>query len=259
MWYDTGMDIQTLKEGIAGIHDARRTSHGHIRHRLEDIVIIGLCVATCGGEDFSDMETFGRERERWLRGFLKLPNGIPNADTFCRVFERLDPQELGRCLRRWLDAERGARGVVAVDGKTIRGSAGAGHGACHVVSAFAAESRLVLGEMCVAEKSNEVEAVPELLDMVDVEGAIVTADAMSCQRGGGGRRGRSRSGRRATSARSRTTSRSCWRTCGPASGRSARPRRGRRPSTRATGAWSGASTPSQRTSDGSRSVRGGGR
>lgn len=176
------MDIQSLKKEIAGLHDARRTAYGHIRHKLEDIVVIGLCVAICGGEDFADMETFGRERERWLRGFLELPNGIPDADTFRRVFERLDPQELGRCLRRWLDVERGARGVVAVDGKTIRGSANARHGAYHVVSAFAAESRLVLGETCVEEKSNEIEAVPELLDMVDVEGAIVTADAMSCQR-----------------------------------------------------------------------------
>ena len=181
-WYNVGMNIQTLKEEITSLHDARRTAYGHIRHRLEDIVIIGLCVAICGGEDFADMETFGREREAWLRKFLGLPNGIPDADTFRRVFERLDPQELGRCLRRWLEVERGARGVVAVDGKTMRGSAGAGHGAYHVVSAFAAESQLVLGETCVEEKSSEIDAVPELLDMVDVEGAIVTADAMNCQR-----------------------------------------------------------------------------
>lgn len=132
------MDIQSLKKEIAGLHDARRTAYGHIRHKLEDIVVIGLCVAICGGEDFADMKTFGRERERWLRGFLELPDGIPDADTFRRVFERLDPQEQGRCLRRWLDVERGARGVVAVDGKTVRGSANARHGACHVVSAFAA-------------------------------------------------------------------------------------------------------------------------
>lgn len=97
------MDIQSLKKEIAGLHDARRTAYGHIRHRLEDIVDIGLCVAICGGEDFADMETFGRERERRLRGFLELPNGIPDADTFRRVFKRLDPQELGRCLRWWLD------------------------------------------------------------------------------------------------------------------------------------------------------------
>ena len=79
------MDIQTLKEEISTLHDARRTAYGHIRHRLEDIVIIGLCVAICGGEDFADMETFGREREAWLRKFLGLPNGIPDADTFRRV------------------------------------------------------------------------------------------------------------------------------------------------------------------------------
>ena len=177
------MNIQTLKEKICEeVADPRRTSHGHLLHRLEDIIIIGLCAFISGGEDYVDMEMFAREREEWLRRFLRLPHGIPDSDTFRRVFEALEPLRLGECLRNWLDAERGARGVVAVDGKTIRGSANARHGAYHVVSAFAAESQLVLGELCVAEKSSEIDAVPELLDMVDVRGAIVTADAMNCQR-----------------------------------------------------------------------------
>ena len=176
------MNINTLKECISEVGDKRRTSHGHVLHKFEDIIIIGLCAVISDGEDFADMEMFGREREAWLRRFLELPNGIPDADTFRRVFEAVDPAELGACLRKWLEVERAGRGVVAVDGKTMRGSASAKHGAYHVVSAFAAENRLVLGEICVAEKSNEIEAVPELLDMIDVSGAVVTADAMSCQK-----------------------------------------------------------------------------
>jgi len=176
------MNINTLKECISEVGDKRRTSHGHVLHRFEDIIIIGLCAVISDGEDFADMEMFGRERESWLRRFLELPNGIPDADTFRRVFEAVDPAELGACLRKWLEVERAGRGVVAVDGKTMRGSANAKHGAYHVVSAFAVENRLVLGEICVAEKSNEIEAVPELLDMIDVSGAVVTADAMSCQK-----------------------------------------------------------------------------
>ena len=110
-----------------------------------------------------------------------LPNGIPDSDTFRRVFERTDPGELAEILRDWLDLYREKRSVVSIDGKTIRGSKSGGHKACHVVSAFVQENRITLGEIKTDEKSNEITAVPELLDMLDLEGAIVTADAMSCQ------------------------------------------------------------------------------
>ena len=127
------------------------------------------------------MEAFGREREDLLRNFLELPNGIPDSDTFRRLFERINPQELSECLKNWIGAEREKRSVIAIEGKTICGSENRGHKAYHVVSAFVAENQITLGEIATAEKSNEITAVPELLDLIDVEGAIVTADAMSCQ------------------------------------------------------------------------------
>lgn len=176
------MNIETLKNGIKQIHEPRRTRYGNIRHKLEDIIIIGLCTIICGGTDFADMEEFGKTREDFLRNFLELPNGIPSSDTFRRVFEKINPSELSACLIDWLEMERGKRSVVAVDGKTICGSANENHKAYHVVSAFVAENQITLGEIAVQEKSNEITAVPELLDLIDVKGAIVTADAMSCQR-----------------------------------------------------------------------------
>lgn len=176
------MEIENLKKTIITIREPRRTSYGNIRHRLDDIIIIGLCTVICGGEDYNDMEEFGLEREEWLRTFLELPNGIPDSDTFRRLFERINPKELSECLYDWLNMERDKRSVVAIDGKTIRGSGNTEHKAYHVVSAFVAENQITLGEIVVDEKSNEITAVPELLDIIDVEGAIVTADAMSCQK-----------------------------------------------------------------------------
>ena len=176
------MKILNLKEELLqNITEPRRTSHGNIRHKLEDIIIIGLCTIICGGEDFSDMEDFGKEREDLLRNFLELPNGIPDSDTFRRLFERLNPRELSECLKNWIGVEREKRSVIAIDGKTIRGSGNNFHKAYHVVSAFVAENQITLGEITTSEKSNEITAVPELLDLIDIEGAIVTADAMSCQ------------------------------------------------------------------------------
>lgn len=176
------MNITHLKEAITNITEPRRVSHGNIRHRLDDIIIIGLCTIICCGEDYKDMETFGHEREEWLRTFLKLPHGIPDSDTFRRLFERIDPFELSECLRDWLDMEREKRSVIAVDGKTIRGSGNGMHKPYHVVSAFVTENQLTLGEIVVNEKSNEITAVPALLDLIDIEDSIVTADAMNCQK-----------------------------------------------------------------------------
>ena len=176
------MNIQKLKDELGAVTEPRRTSHGNIRHKLEDIIIIGLCTLICKGEDYADMEEFGKERYAWLSTILELPNGIPDKDTFRRVFERLNPQELSQCLVNWLHVEREKHAVIAIDGKTIRGSKNEEHRAYHVVSAFVAENQITLGEITVTEKSNEITAVPELLDLIDVQGAIVTADAMSCQK-----------------------------------------------------------------------------
>jgi predicted transposase YbfD/YdcC len=129
------------------------------------------------------MEDFGNERKEWLKTFLELPNGVPDSDTFRRVFERIDHAELSTALYSWLGEEREKRkhGVVAIDGKTICGSGNENHKAYHVVSAFVAENQITLGEIVVDEKSNEITAIPQLLDLVDVEGAVVTIDAMGTQ------------------------------------------------------------------------------
>ena len=121
------MKIEELKEGIRNISEPRRTGYGNIRHKLEDIIIIGLCTIICGGEDFADMEAFGKSRQEYLSKFLELPNGIPDSDTFRRVFEKLNPSELSSCLINWISCERTKRETAAIDGKTICGSGNGKH------------------------------------------------------------------------------------------------------------------------------------
>jgi predicted transposase YbfD/YdcC len=175
------MNIQKLKEEVSKVSDPRR-AYGNLRHKLEDIIIMGLLSTICLGEDFVDMEEFGKEREEWLRGFLELPNGIPDSDTFRRVFERIEPGELLKFLNNWIEEKRKPGSIINIDGKTIRGSGNTEHKAYHVVSAWVAENQITLGQLKVEDKTNEITAVPELLDMLDVEGSIITADAMSCQK-----------------------------------------------------------------------------
>ncbi len=120
------------------------------------IVVIAFCAIICGAEDYEDIEGFGNARKDWLAKFLTLENGIPDKDTFWRVFERLNPSEVARCLYGWL-GDREAKGkTVHIDGKTIRGSANATHNAYHVVSAWISENQIILGENVVDEKSNEI-------------------------------------------------------------------------------------------------------
>jgi predicted transposase YbfD/YdcC len=147
------------------------------------MLVIALCAVIIREEDFESMEEWSLEREDWLRGFLELPNGIPDKDTFRRLFERLEPQALLRSLNAWLNppSESGGR-EVNLDGKTARGSGKTGeHGALHVVSAWVGEHDLVLGQIAADEKSNEITAIPEVLDMIDIGGDVVTIDAMGCQ------------------------------------------------------------------------------
>ena len=155
-------------------------------HTLTDILVIALCAVLCGAETFTDMEDWGHAKEAWLRKRLALPNGIPSHDTFNRVFARLDPEAFTACFLRWVEALREpTQGqVVALDGKTLRHSfdRAGGRGPIHVVSAWAAANRLVLGQVKVDAKSNEITALPALLDLLDVRGCIVTIDAMGCQK-----------------------------------------------------------------------------
>jgi predicted transposase YbfD/YdcC len=154
-------------------------------HRLVDLLTIGLCAVICGADGWTDMETFGRAKEPWLRTFLALPSGIPSHDTFGRLFARLDPEAFGRCFVAWVQAvaPETRHHLVAVDGKTLRGSHDRAHGQAplHLVSAWAAASGLVLGQVAVDDKSNEITAIPTLLRLLDLEGCLVTIDAMGCQ------------------------------------------------------------------------------
>lgn len=174
------MKIQKLVEKAENITDPRR-QYGYLQHKLVGVIVIAFCAIICGAEDYEDVEEFGKARKEWLDGFLDLPNGIPDKDTFRRVFERLNPSEVAECLYGWLGSRECKGKTVNIDGKTICGSKNASHSAYHVVSAWVSENQITLGEIVVEEKSNEITAIPKLLDLVDVKGATVTIDAMGCQ------------------------------------------------------------------------------
>jgi predicted transposase YbfD/YdcC len=174
----------SIRHHFADLRDPRRR-HGQ-RHRLLDVIVIALCAVIAGSDTWQEVETFAQRRRDWLARFLDLDNGVPSHDTFERVFDRLDPQALQRCLLSWLAAlTDGLKvGHVAIDGKTARhsGSPARGIKALHLVSAWATEYSLTLGQIATEEKSNEITAIPELLELLDLGGALVTIDAMGCQK-----------------------------------------------------------------------------
>lgn len=155
------------------------------RHLLIDILTIVLCASVCGAEKWDDIEAFGKAKERWFRKFLELPHGVPSHDTFARVFAMLDPEQLNRCFLSWVHAinPRHKQEIVSIDGKTVRHSydTGEGKSAIHMVSAWANTAGLALGQVKTDEKSNEITAIPELLNLLELEGCIVTIDAMGTQ------------------------------------------------------------------------------
>lgn len=156
------------------------------RHKLVDILVIALCGFLAGCEGWVDVELFGISKQKWLEKFLELPNGIPSHDTFGRVFALLEPQQLARVLRQFVEAATGSlQGeAVAIDGKTLRrsGESTTGKEALHLVSAWATQRGVVLGQVATADHSNEITAIPVLLQLLDVRGATVTIDAMGCQK-----------------------------------------------------------------------------
>jgi predicted transposase YbfD/YdcC len=156
------------------------------RHKLLDILVIALCGFLAGCEGWVDVELFGIAKRKWLEKFLELPNGIPSHDTFGRVFALLDPQQLACVLRQFVQAVTGSlQGeAVAIDGKTLAGSGArtTAKQALHLVSAWATQYGVVLGQVATADHSNEITAIPKLLQLLDVRGATVTIDAMGCQK-----------------------------------------------------------------------------
>jgi predicted transposase YbfD/YdcC len=174
--------VGTIVDHFSGVEDPRESNR---RHLLLDIIIIAICAAICGADTWTDVELFGKAKEKWFRRFLELPHGIPSHDTFGRVFALLDPEQFQACFREWITAveERTQGEVIALDGKQLRRSHDKtlGKKAIYMVSAWASENSLVLGQRKVDEKSNEITAIPKLLDILEIAGCIVTTDAMNCQ------------------------------------------------------------------------------
>jgi predicted transposase YbfD/YdcC len=156
------------------------------RHQLLDILVIAICAVICGADNWEEVELFGQAKEGWFKTFLDLPNGIPSHDTFWRVFAKLDPEQFQASFVGWISAvsEVTQGQVIAIDGKTLRRSHDQqlGRAAIEMVNAWAAENHLVLGQIKVDDKSNEITAIPELLRVLEVSGCIVTIDALGCQK-----------------------------------------------------------------------------
>jgi predicted transposase YbfD/YdcC len=176
-------EIGSIVKHFSKIKDPRidRTK----RHELMDILIIAICAVICGADSWVDIELFGKTKIAWLKSFLELPNGIPSHDTFGRVFAALNSEEFERSFMEWVQAinEMTQGQVIAIDGKQLRGShdAEAGKSVLYMVSAWATENQLVLGQRKVDEKSNEITAIPKLLKLLEIKGCIVTVDAIGTQ------------------------------------------------------------------------------
>jgi len=155
-------------------------------HRLDEMLIIAILAVLCGASGWTEVQQFGQAKLKWLKTFLTLAHGIPSHDTFGRLFAALDPTQLEQCFLNWTAslAQSSVGKLVAIDGKMIRRSfdRASGKAAIHMISAFAAHNRLVLGQLAVDGKSNEITALPKLLELLDLQGATVTVDAMHCQK-----------------------------------------------------------------------------
>jgi len=171
----------SIRDFFSDITEPRESNK---RHQLLDIITIVLCAVICSADNWEDIEEFGLVKYEWLKTFLELPHGIPSPDTFARVFARLDPHEFQEAFVGWIRAiQTRIKGeVIAVDGKTVRRSHDKGTSPIHMVSAWAQENRMVLGQVKTNVKSNEITAIPELLRVLALEGCIVTIDAMGCQK-----------------------------------------------------------------------------
>jgi len=174
--------VATIAQHFSGLEDPRSDNKWH---QLLDIIVIAICAAICGADAWTEVELFGQAKYEWFKGFLQLPHGIPSHDTFGRVFALLDAEQFQRCFVEWIQAiqERTQGQIIALDGKQLRRSHDKtlGRKAIYMVSAWASMNRLVLGQRKVDDRSNEITAIPQLLDLLEVAGCIVTTDAMGCQ------------------------------------------------------------------------------
>lgn len=181
---------KTLMELLAEIPDERKGNG--LKHILSEVIAIGILCIMCNGMTFTSMELFGQTHEKELREFMELPYGIPSHDTFRNIFTRLDPMAVEKCFSIWLRGMKEALGklkkgektghVIAIDGKTIRRSGNDKCKARHVITAYCSDLQIVLGQMTTEEKSNEITAIPKLLEMLQIRGCTVTIDAMGTQR-----------------------------------------------------------------------------
>lgn len=176
---------ESILDYFAELPDPRRDGQNK-RHKLIDIITISILATICGAEHFTEMEVYGEANEEFLKTILELPNGIPSHDTFGYVYARIDPEQFRKCFASWVESIRIATHgeVIAIDGKTLRRShhRSKGRGPLHLVSAWATVNRLTLGQVKVDDKSNEIKAVPELLELLYLKGCIVTIDAMGTQK-----------------------------------------------------------------------------
>lgn len=175
------LDIEELLAQLHGIEDTRR-QWGNKRHELTSILFISLCAIMCGMTSIDGITVFGQEREEWLRKYITLKKGVPSYSTYERVFQMLDPKQVDQFYRSWAKAMHSEEGTaqISIDGKTICGAGVAQK--VHMVSAWAKEGGLCLGQVRTGEKSNEITAIPTLLDLIDVRECVVSIDAMGCQK-----------------------------------------------------------------------------
>jgi predicted transposase YbfD/YdcC len=176
------MSAKGLKDSFGDMPDPR--VEGRCDHLLVDIILIAICAVLAGAEGWEEIEEFGQTKEAWLRQFLELPCGVPSHDTFRRVFSQLDAEVFQERFLDWVELGlgRGPEQVVSIDGKSLRGSHAPGKAMLHLVSAWASEAGLLLGQQKVADHSNEITAIPELLKRLYLAGCIVTIDAMGTQK-----------------------------------------------------------------------------
>ena len=178
-----GEEIASIAKHFSKL-DEPRSNLGK-RHQLQDIIVIAICAVICGADSWVEVEQYGIDKIEWLGKFLEMPHGVPSHDTFGRVFRILDAEQFRKCFLQWVRAiHTVTQGqVIAVDGKTLRRSHDqmTGKEALEMVSAWATENHLVLGQRKVEEQSNEITAIPELLEMLELHGCIVTIDAIGCQ------------------------------------------------------------------------------